>query len=421
MKGGAGGAPPLSAGLNLRLSLMMFLQYAIWGAWLPLFYPFLTGHRMLTPAQAGQLFALAASGALLAPFVAGQIADRWFNTERFLAISHLAGAALVWRLATVESFGGLCLLAFLYSLLYAPTIPLTNSLAFHHLPDRDRDFGRVRLWGTLGWIAVGIGFAQWLRAVYSPGRLHEGMADMFRLSAALGVVLAAYSLTLPATPPQRGRMKFAPFEAMRDFFRAPRTNPLFWLFVITFPVACVHQFYFVHTAGFLQSIEAESAAIDRVFGMGGGGLMTIGQMAEIVVLACMPLLARRIARKGLLTIGLLAYVVRFAVFASAPHACAVIPALALHGLCFGCYVFVAFMIVDEETTPDVRASAQGLFNLVVIGFGIIVGNLFAGEVASAAAKEGGGTDYGMLFAVPMAVAAGCLVALRLFYPRARAA
>ena len=420
--------PPLSRQLNTRLSFMMFLQYAIWGAWLPLFWPFLTEHRGLSPREAGDLFAIGAIGALVAPFIAGQIADRWFNTEKFLAISHIAGAVLVWQLAGVASYGGLITFALLYSLIYAPTLPLTNSLTFHHLPDRDRDFGKVRLWGTIGWIAVGIGIGQWLLHRHTPadGTVEAiraaqvaGMADAFRLSALLGLGLGIFCFTLPKTPPQTGKRKSAPMEALAEIVRRPLRNPLFWLFLITCPVACIHQFYFVHTASFLGSLEmpAESS-INRIFGVGGGGLMTIGQIAEIGVLAMMPVVAKRLTRKSLLAIGLAAYVLRFAVFALLPQPWAVIPALALHGLCFGCFFFVAFMIVDELTTTDVRASAQGLFNLVVVGFGVIAGNKFAGEVAARATTDGV-TDYEVLFGLPAIIAAVCFLALLVFYPTRR--
>ena len=393
-----------------RLSLMMFLQYAIWGAWLPLFFPFLTEHRGLQPEQAGNLFAIGAIGALLAPFIAGQIADRWFNTERFLAISHLVGAGLVWQIAGAETYGELIVYSLLYSFVYAPTLPLTNSLAFHHLPDRDKDFGRVRVWGTVGWIVVGIAIGQWLFRTYQPDSVYAGMGDSLRLSAVLGVVMGLYCLLLPRTPPQPGKQKFAPWEALGEV----KKSPLLMLFVIAFPISCVHQFYFVHTAGYLTWLDMESPFIDKVFGTGGAGLMTIGQMMEIAVLALVPLFAKKVPRKTFLAVGLVAYILRFAVFAYVPHAWAVIPALALHGFCFGCFFFIAFMIVDEETTTDVRASAQGLFMFVIVGLGTIVGNIFAGRVAKAA-----GSDYSKLFSIPMWVTVACLFVLVLFYPRGR--
>lgn len=504
---------PLAPKLNVQLSIMMFLQYGIWGAWLPLFWSFLTEHRGLSPALTGNLFAVSAIGALVAPFIAGQLADRYFNTEKFLGLSHIVGGILVWQLAYIKTYGGLLMFGLLYSMVYAPTLALSNSLAFHHLPDRDRDFGKVRVWGTIGWIAVGIGIGQWLLHTKTPlpqvaeveaksaitrmvedsrplaaaredaakefpalkteeallksqlakvtreglsgekadkeagmriaamtaletsreagvksfpdlkpedallknesakavRRSHvAGMADSFRLSAILGILLGLYCFALPKTPPKQGQQKFAPWEALGEV----KKMPLLALFLICFPVSLVHQFYFVHTAGFLGTLKNDAAeTINMIFGVGGGGLMTIGQMAEILVLAFMPIVAKKVSRKTLLAVGLGAYILRFAAFAFTSNPVLIIPALALHGLCFGCLFFVAFLIVDEETSADVRASAQGLFNLVIIGFGIIAGNWFAGLVGE---KAGG--DFRTLFGIPMGIAVACLAALLTFYP-----
>lgn len=417
-------APARPAALKPRLSAMMLLQYAIWGAWLPLFYPFLREHRGLEPAEIGSLFAIGATGALVAPFLFGPIADRVVATERLLGVLHLLGAGLVWQLARLTTYSELLVFGLLYSLLYAPTLSLTNSLAFHHLPDRDRDFGGVRLWGTIGWILAGIGIGQWLLHHWTPpaappelARAEQvrGMADAFRLSAILGAALGLYCFTLPPTPPQRTAPGFAVGQALASL----RKRRLAVLFLVAFPISCVHQFYFVHTAGFLGSLRFEAPTIDAVFGVGGGGLMTIGQISEIAVLWAIPLVAKSVPRKTFLAVGLWAYAMRFAVFAYLPQIDAVLPALALHGLCFGCFLFVSFMIVDEETGPDVRASAQSLFNLIVVGVGVIVGNLFAGEVAQRATDAAGVTDYRQLFGVPMWVCLVCLAALLALYPGGR--
>jgi MFS family permease len=193
-------APPLSGKLNFELSTMMFLQYGIWGAWLPILYPFLLGHRAFTEDQVGLIFMSGAVGAIIGPAIAGQIADRHFSTERFLAASHLAGAVLVWFLAGVSSFYAFLALALVYGVIYMPTLALTNSLAFHHMPDRDRDFGRVRVWGTIGWIVVGIAMGHWIGIFHTPEGTDEvikaaqdaGRADAFKLSALLGLAMGVY-------------------------------------------------------------------------------------------------------------------------------------------------------------------------------------------------------------------------------------
>jgi len=410
--------------VRTRLSIMMFLQYAIWGAWLPILYPFLMGHRGFSLDQTGLCLMAGAVGALAGPFIAGQLADRSFATEKLLAISHFVGAIIVYFLAGADKFEVFLALSFVYGLVYAPTMALTNSISFANLTDRDRDFGPVRLWGTIGWIAAGIGIGQILLRSYndSPELLNEGRGVGFLIAAGLGVVMAVYCLTLPHTPPTKSaEEKTAWLEGVKEVFK----QPLITLFAIAVPVSMIHQFYFVFTSDFVTKVQAaaksESADafsnwVNQIFGVGGGGLMTIGQMTEIAVLALIPFFAKSVSRKNLLMIGLAAYAARMALFAFAPSLPTVILGIALHGFCFGCFIFVAFMVVDENTTPDIRATAQNLFNLVIVGIGIIVGSLFATSVVAKYATAGGEMDYQKLFSVPMYMALGCLVLMLLFYP-----
>ena len=423
-------AKPLSSGLNFQLSTMMFLQYAIWGAWLPLLWTFLSGHRGFTPAEIGNMFAIGAVGAIVAPFIAGQIADRWFNTEKFLGISHILGGILVWQLASLETYNSFLVFSLLYSLIYSPTLSLTNSLAFHHLPDRDRDFGKIRVWGTIGWIVVGIGIGQWLLHQHTPNGLEAeavsaaqaaGMADAFKLSGLLGIVMGIFCFFLPSTPPAKEEKK----NAIGGALDAIRLQPLLTLFLIAVPISCVHQFYFVHTAPFLGQFQNQAEGfidiVNKIVGVGGGGLMTIGQMAEIGVLAMIPLFAKKYSRKALLCVGIVAYALRMFLFAYGPNfpetlqLPAIILGIAMHGLCFGCFIFVAFMVVDEECAADVRASAQSLFNLVIVGIGIIVGSKVAGYVAEISTVNEV-MDYQKLFSVPMWAALVCLLIMQLCYP-----
>ncbi|HVE41842.1 MAG TPA: MFS transporter, partial [Planctomycetota bacterium] len=221
-------APPLSPKLNFQLSLMMFLQYGIWGAWLPILFPYM-GYMGFKPLESVAIFFVGAVGAIIGPFLAGQVADRYFNTEKFLAVSHILGGIMVWFLSSVHSFGAFLVFSLFYGLIYAPTLALTNSLTFHHVPDRDRDFGKIRVWGTIGWIVVGIAVGQWLAAAHTPrgpeaieaaaAKYHlaagtpaetivataqnAGRADAFRFSAILGIVMGLFCLVLPKTPPAK--------------------------------------------------------------------------------------------------------------------------------------------------------------------------------------------------------------------------
>jgi len=406
----------------------MFLQYAVWGAWVPLLQAFLMEHRHLSSEEFGWIGGFGAIGAVTAPFVMGQLADRHVALEKLVGVSHLIGAVLVWQMSSLTSFGSLLAFAILYSLVYAPTMPLTNALAFHHLPDRIRDFGKVRIWGSIGWIAVGIGMGHWLLNRHTPtgsdvtaeavrAAQVAGMGDAFRLSAILGAVLGVFSFTLPHTPPRRGAEKFAPFEALREV----RKQPLLALFLLSIPVSCLHQYFMLYAAGYLGHLKIQSSAIDEIFGVGGGGVMTIGQISEVFFLALVPVIARRVSRKSLLAVGLACYAARFAAFAYFPRPEVILPALALHGPIFGFFIFLAFMIVDEETTADVRSSAQGLYNLVIVGMGVVVGSVLSGTIGSWFEKPDHTFDYERLFALPMWVSLACLVLLLLFYPARKTA
>ena len=419
-------APPLESGRKSRLSVMMFLQYAIWGAWLPFLWNFLSVHRGMDGSEIGQMFAYGAVGAVVGPLIFGPLADRVLATEKLLALSHLIGAVLVWSMADASN-EHFWLYALLYGLFYMPTLSLTNSLAFAHLPDRDRDFGKVRLWGTVGWIAVGLAMGQWLALQHTPPGVPEaevlaaqaaGKADAFRLSGILGLLMAGFCLALPHTPPARSAEKNPAAAALG----AVKSQPLLTLFLLAIPVSIIHQFYFVHTEGFLGARQVEAPSWSKaVFGAGGGGIMTVGQMSETLVLGLVPLLvARGLSRKSLLGLGLLAYALRMALFAYVdqlplPAQLTLILGVALHGFCFGCFIFVSFMVVDENTSPDVRASAQNLYNLVIVGVGVIVGSVIAGKIADWATVDEV-LDYTRLFSIPMYAALACIAVLALLYP-----
>ena len=428
-----------SGAVRFKLSVMMFLQYAIWGAWLPILFPFLLGYRGFSLEQTGLCLSAGAVGAIFGPFLAGQLADRSVSTEKLLATSHFLGAILVFMLAVVDSFPPFILISAIYGLVYAPTLALTNSISFAHIADRDRDFGPIRLWGTIGWIVAGLLVGQYLLRFATPteggpdeiaAAQDAGRTVAFYLSSVLGLVMAVFCLFLPHTPPAKTSdqevKKLAWLEALGEI----RMQPLLTLFLIAIPVSMIHQFYFVFTSDFVtdiqnaagsQGADAFANAINQVLGVGGGGLMTIGQMSEILVLAAIPFLAKSVTRKQLLLIGLAAYAGRMAIFAFAPTLIPVLFGVALHGLCFGCFIFVAFMVVDEHTTPDVRATAQNLFNLVIVGIGIIVGSYFAtGVVATWATipeADGGGMDFAKLFSVPMWMAIACFFVMLIAYPK----
>lgn len=444
--------PPLAAppAIIPRLSLMMFLQFAIQGAWVPLLFPFLKNHVQIDQKTVGNILAVGAIGAMLSPLIAGQIADRYLNAERVMALCHLIGAAVVFRIAFATNPNELYLHSFIYGLLYTPTLGLVNAISFRHLPDSARDFGKVRVWGTAGWVVVGISVGQWLHFhASSDAALYAHMADAMKLSAILGIGLALYSLTLPSTPPSRIKRseettsnydtssthlrgtqapqtldyaspraprpnRFAPAEALREIVR----QPLLTLFLLTFVVAGLHAFFFARMADYLTAGRLEvpkESILVTIFGSGGGGIATIGQFSELIVLALMPLIVKRVNRKLLFAIGLSAYALRFFAFAFLPYTWAVVPALALHGVIFGCFFFLVFITIDENTTKDVRSSAQNVFNLIIFGFGVIWGSWLSGQLG-AWTTHAGKIDWQTFYAVPGYITLGCLLFFLIMYP-----
>lgn len=415
------GEPPRTPPRTLvQLSVMMFLEFAIQGAWMPLLFGYLLNFREIPQETVGNILAIGAIGAVLSPLFAGQIADRYLNAEKLMAICHFIGAAIVLRIAYTGNVRELYVHSFLYGLLYTPTLGLVNAISFRHLKDAGRDFGKVRVWGTAGWIFSGIAIGQWLlfTAGYDRQRQFERMGDAMRLSAILGVVLGLYSFTLPQTPPAPGKEKFAPLEAMKEIMR----QPLMTLLLLSIPIASLHSFFFVRAADYLNSGRVhlpDASWINRIFGVGGGGLMTVGQFTELLVLALMPFFIKRVHRKILFAVGLSAYTLRFLAFAFLPNPTAIILALALHGLVFGCFFFLVFVTIDEHTTKDVRSSAQNIFNLIIFGIGPIVGGWLSGWLG-ARFTTGQRLDWEKFYALPGYITLACLVALLIFYPnRAR--
>lgn len=252
-----------------------------------------------------------------------------------------------------------------------------------------------------------------------------GIADAFKMSALLGVIMGLFCFTLPHTPPSRGKEKYAFVEAWKHI----KKQPLVTLFLVGLPLGCVHKLYFVHTGRFIETFEFQTPLIDKIFGLGGGGMMTLGQMCEAIVMVTVGFYVAKVSRKLLLALGILAYVIRFGLFAYAhqieqavglPATVSVILGLLLHGFGFTWFWFLGYLIVDEESPADVRGSAQSLYNLLLFGFGAIFGSWLAAFVGKLAEVPGEGEllelNYTTLFAWPFWIAAACFVALLFFYP-----
>jgi nucleoside transporter len=372
--------PPLAMGPRLSLSIMMFLQFAIWGAWFVVFYPYVKG-KGFTDAEAGALIGNMALGAIISTMFAGYVADRFFASERMMAVLHLLGAGLLYWMAQVqnpEDFWLLFGVSLAYALLYNPTLALANSIAFTHIPDATRDFPGIRVLGTLGWIVVGFlidllfissktladGTVQVIPASASNGPL--------LLAAGLSAALGLYSLFLPHTPPSGKPGDTIPFIMALGLFK---DFSFAVFFIVSFVITIVLAFYYTATSNYLE----QAAGVTRT-----GSTMLIGQVAELILLPLLPLFLWRLGMKWVLALGMLCWGIRYGLFAyGGPEGLLfvlVIIGVALHGACFDFFFAAGFIHVDNEAPKDIRASGQALFGFLTYGVGMWLGSLLAGRL-----------------------------------------
>ena len=383
----------------------MFLQYAIWGAWAPVLSSYLLGDLGFSGSQVGWIYALLPLATIISPLIAGQVADRYFASEKVIAFLQLGGGVLLLFAARITEFDKLAVVMLFYCLLYAPTLALTNSVAMINMKDSEKEFGVTRVWGTLGWIAAGLMLTGW-RWFGETDALSAIQGDMLFLAGILSLVMGLQAFLLPHTPPQKeGVSPWAFLESLKMLKVKD-----FAVFVgITFVVATELEFYYILTAPFLESeaIGISSRNIPAV--------MTIAQFAEIFVMAFfLSWSLKRYGMRRTLAIGVVAWPNRYIIFAIGAPAWLVIASLALHGFCYVFFFVAAFIYVDKVAPPDIRASAQSLIAIIALGFGRFLGSLFAGWIRDVFTTDAG-TNWTYVFLVPCALTIFCAVAFLLFF------
>ncbi|HZS03984.1 MAG TPA: MFS transporter [Blastocatellia bacterium] len=390
--------------LRWSFSVMMFLQYMIWGAWSPDYTDYLQNRLGFSGLQSGSIFSLLPIGCMLAPVIAGQLADRYFATEKLLAVLHLAGGVLLMLAARMTDYRSLWLTMLGWAILYAPTLALTNSICFHHMPEAEKQFGLVRVWGTIGWIAAGATLSKVLRAM-APGLLGGlGGFDGLWLAGIASLILGLFSFALPHTPPaQKGGNPWAFLGAIKML-----RDPQFAIFMgISFVVATELMFYYVLTAPFLYHAGVKTG--DAPFWMA-----ICAQGAEILTMLALPWMMMKWGLRKTMTVGILAWPIRYAVFALGGPLWLVIAALTLHGLCYVCFFTASYIYVNQVAEPDIRASAQGLITFVTLGAGLFLGSWFAGFINDQFTVNGR-TDYTKVFLVPLALTVICAIVFMAFF------
>lgn len=401
----SGSAENRRPGTRWQLFVMMVLEIAVWGAWLPKIFPYMhmLGFSDWQQALVGNAFGIAA---VLGIFFSNQFADRNFSAERFLAFSHAVGGVALLGAAFMTDFWPFFACFLLYSLLYVPTISVANSLAFANLKDPARDFGIVRMGGTIGWILVSYPF------IFLLGKSATAVEtrSIFIVAAVVSFAMAAYSITLPHTPPKtdaRGMDRLAWIKAGK-LLAVPY---ILVLFIVTFIDSTIHNGYFVVSDRYLTERVHIAGNLSMV-------VMSLGQVAEILTMLILGKVLIKLGWKATMIVGIFGHAARFAVFAFCPDFPGVIVAIQLlHGICYAFFFVTVYIFADAVFPKDVRSSAQGLFNLLILGVGQMVAAIVFPMLMQKLALPGGQVNWQQLFLVPTGMAlVGIVLLALLFHP-----
>lgn len=388
--------------IKIRLGSMMFLQFFIWGAWFVTLGTFLSQTLKADGPQIGAAFASQSWGAIIAPFFVGLIADRFFNAERILGILHLIGAALMYLMAQAADFSTFYPLVLGYMLAYMPTLALVNSVAFAQLQQPEREFGQIRVWGTIGWVVAGLvisyGFAWDATTAIAEGALQ----NTFMLGAIASALLGFYSFSLPATPPaSRGQaIKLGELLGLDALKLLKDRN--FALFFLSSILICIPlAFYYQNANPFLTAVGVENAT----------GKMTLGQVSEVAFMLALPIFLQRFGIRWTLILGMAVWVLRYVLFAYGDAGSGMLMLLlgiALHGICYDFFFVSGQIYTHSKAGAAFKSSAQGLITLATYGIGMLIGFSVAGQVTQAFTTDAG-ADWQQIWLFPAAFAAVVLV------------
>ena len=380
--------------IGSQLAFMMFVEYFIWGAWYVTMTSYMPANLHSTGLQIGAAYSALAIATMISPFFVGLVADRFFPAQTIMGVLHLLGGVLLLVVPMIRDNAVFYWAILLYSLLYMPTIALSNSVAFYQMTDSGKQFPWIRVFGTAGWIVAGIIIGKWNL---------EKTATTFQIAAAASILLGLFSLTLPNTPPKGKESQGPGTEAFVLF----RDKPYLIFFVAAILVCIPLSFYYGFANNFLEELGMKNSAAK----------MTLGQFSEGLFILAIPFLFNRIGVKNMLLMGMTAWILRYICFAYGNLEAGtwmLYAGIALHGVCYDFFFVTGYMYTEKKAGQKIKNAAQQLFTFATYGVGMFIGTWFSGYIDDLYALPAG-HDWKHIWLVPAYIAAGVLVYFILFF------
>ncbi|MBE9602839.1 nucleoside permease [Pedobacter sp. MC2016-24] len=384
---------------RIKLSAMMFLEFFIWGAWFVTLGTFLGNNLKATGGESASVFSTQSWGAIIAPFIIGLIADRYFNAEKILGVLHLIGAVLMYQMYNASDISIFYPYVLGYMILFMPTLALVNSVSFNQMKDPEKEFSTIRVFGTIGWIAAGL-MISYIFHWDSPEGTAAGMLkNTFAMGGIASLVLGLFSFALPKTPPKATRGEKVNLSEILglDALKLLKDKNFAIFFISSILICIPLAFYYQNAHPFLSNVGMENPT----------GKMTIGQISEVLFLLLLPVFFTRFGFKKTILVGMLAWGIRYALFAygnAGDLSFMLLIGIALHGICYD-FFFVSGQIYTNAAAGDkYKSSAQGLITLATYGVGMLIGFEVAGLITDTYKLADGSFDWKMIWGIPSGIA-----------------
>jgi nucleoside transporter len=395
---------------RIKLSVMMFLEFFIWGSWFVTLGTFIGNNLHATGSQSAAVFSTQSWGAIIAPFIIGLIADRFFNAEKILGILHIAGAVLMYQMYQADDITKFYPYVLSYMILFMPTLALVNSVSFNQMKDPEKEFSPIRVWGTIGWIVAGL-LISYVYHWDSAEGISSGFLKYTFLMAGIGsAVLGLFSFTLPATPPKvstNEKVKISEILGL-DALKLLKDRNFAIFFVSSILICIPLAFYYQNANPFLSNIGVDNPT----------GKMTIGQMSEVLFLLLLPVFFTKFGFKKTILVGMLAWAVRYLLFAygnASNLSFMLIIGIALHGVCYDFFFVSGQIYTNSKAGERYKSAAQGLITLATYGIGMLIGFEVAGLITDTYKLADSSFDWKMIWIIPAGIAAVVFLLFAVFF------